>query len=546
MRVSGNIFLCFILFILSACQTAINIEIKSTNSEDELINHTAETTVVPEIVTVAEPEHQITVPIAKVEPIYENIWDRLRAGFSLERELSRERVNREVEWFKRNPEYVERVSKRAAPHLHYITEELEKNGLPMEFALLPIVESAFDPFAYSHSRAAGPWQFIPSTARLYGIDIDWWYDGRRDVRASTRAAVSYLKYLHKLFDGDWILALAAYNSGQGNILSAIRKSSLPRDQINFWRLDLLRETQSYVPRLLAISEIIANPEQYNMELPPVPNKPYWEEVDINGQLDLNVAASLAGISSEELYTLNAGFNQWATHPEGPHDLLIPIASVENFKLALKDLPAVQRVTWHRHKVSDGESLGILAQRFDTTVETIRNINKIKGTMIRVGDSLLIPTPNRGSSYNMTSSARLERKQIAIERSHGSPPIIHTIAAGDSLWEISRDYGVDMRELANWNGMGTRSKLYIGKELKIFVPRPAVGEPVTHTSQKPNTRRLRKLNYRVRNGESLSLIASKFNVSVADIESWNENLSTRKYIHPGERLVLYIDVTSQIN
>ncbi len=419
--------------------------------------------------------------------------------------------------------------------------------MPMEFALLPIVESAFDPFAYSHSRASGLWQFIPSTARLYGLKIDWWYDGRRDVRTSTRAAITYLSYLNTLFDGDWLLALAAYNSGQGNVRSSIRKSSLPDDQISFWTLDLLRETRSYVPRLLAISEIIAKPEQYGISLPEIPNQPYWEAIDIRGQLDLNKAAAMAGINSRSLYTLNPGYNQWATHPDGPHELLIPVPSAEKFRIALDSLSPAERVAWHRHQILPGESLGVIAQRFNTTVRTLKSINDINGSMIRAGDSLLIPVEAAGTTYDMTSTARLEKRQQAIEQAKGSAPLLHKVVAGDSLWEISRKYNVNMRELARWNGMGTRSRLYPGTTLKVFAPKPKASSIDSPPTAAPTQiQQIRKLNYRVREGESLSLIASKFNVSVKNIESWNTGLNDQKYIHPGDHLTLYVDVTALIN
>jgi len=476
-----------------------------------------------------------------------NLWQRMRDGFRLSHETDRKRVMDELKWYVNHPEYVERVTKRAAPHLHYIIEELEKRGLPLEFALLPIVESAYDPFAYSHSRAAGLWQFIPGTARVYGLKIDWWYDGRRDVRASTKAAIDYLEYLHNMLGEDWLLALAAYNAGQGNVLSSIRASKLPADEVNFWSLKVFRETYTYVPRLLAISELINHPDRYHMTLPDVANKPYWEVVETMGQLDLNKAAELADVSSKEIYLLNAGFNQWATHPDGPHELIIPVGKADVFRERVLELAPTERLAWQRHKVSYGESLGTIANKYRTTVGTIRSANNIRGNLIRAGESLMIPAASPDADYAMSQSSRLATKQQTLETRYGSEPIVYIVESGDSFWEIAHKFDVGMRELAKWNGMGTTGLLHPGTELKIFKKTNNTNNTQTKAqSVGQRANQVRKLNYRVRKGESLSLIASKFNISVQSIKSWNNALNVKKYIHPGDRLTLYVDVTRLIN
>ena len=232
-----------------------------------------------------------------------SFWEDLTSNFRIDREVGRDEVQTHINWYKRNPRHVERVAQRAKPYLQYIVKELKKNSLPLELALLPFIESAFDPFAYSHGRASGLWQFIPSTGRLYGLKIDWWYDGRRDVRESTRAAIRYLKRLNKLFEGDWLLAIAAYNAGEGNILKSIRRSGVQREQVTFWHLKVLSETSSYIPRLLAISEVISYPGKYGITLPDIPDEPYWGVVDIARQIDLNKAARLAEISQEDIVCL---------------------------------------------------------------------------------------------------------------------------------------------------------------------------------------------------------------------------------------------------
>jgi membrane-bound lytic murein transglycosylase D len=508
----------------------------------------------PPITQALEPEQTPNLPAAsepiteavEVEVIVENepvdLWERMRKGFQLSHEIDRQRVLVELKWFVTHPEYVERVAKRAGPHLYHVISEIERRGLPLEFALLPVVESAYDPFAYSHGRAAGLWQFIPSTARLYGLKIDWWYDGRRDVRASTKAAIDYLDYLHDLFDGDWLLALAAYNAGQGNVQSSIRASKLPKNEVNFWSLKVFRETYTYVPRLLAICEIIANPDRYHIRLPAFENEPYWEVVDINHQLDLYKAAELAEITTEKLYTLNPGFNQWATHPDGPHELVIPVSHLTTFRQNLAALDVNNRLSWKRHRVRRGENLGSIAGKYRTTIDTIRTANNITGTMIRTGDSLLIPVASTHIDYKLTQRGRLASKQERLKASYGKDPIVYLVRAGDSFWEISRQFDVGVRELAKWNGMGTSSVLYPGTKLKIYKKQAITLAQNRHKANE----QVRRVNYRVREGESLSLIAGKFNLTVQKIKSWNNALNLKKYIHPGDHLTLYVDVTQLIN
>ncbi len=497
--------------------------------------------IAPEPITEAVEREAVEAEvIVGSEPI--DLWERMRNGFQLSHEIDRQRVLVELKWFINHPEYVERVAKRAGPHLYHVISELERRGLPLEFALLPVVESAYDPFAYSHGRAAGLWQFIPSTARLYGLKIDWWYDGRRDVRASTKAAIDYLDYLHNLFDGDWLLALAAYNAGQGNVQSSIRASKLPKNEVNFWSLKVLRETHTYVPRLLAICEIIANPDRYHIRLPAFENEPYWEVVDITHQLDLYKAAELAEITTEKLYTLNPGFNQWATHPDGPHELVIPVSHLTTFRQNLAALDENNRLSWKRHRVRRGENLGSIAGKYRTTIDTIRTANNIAGTMIRTGDSLLIPAASSHIDYKLTQLGRLASKQERLKASYGNDPIVYLVQAGDSFWKISRQFDVGIRELAKWNGMGTSSVLYPGTKLKIYKKQVLTLE---QNRLKANEQ-VRRVNYRVREGESLSLIAGKFNLTVQKIKSWNNVLNLKKYIHPGDHLTLYVDVTALIN
>jgi len=511
-------------------------------SPDNAITSTPDASEAPVDSLVEKPIQALDEPVATAEI---DLWQRIRQGFTLDHELDRRRVQQEISWFRRHPEYIDRVAARASKHLFYIVEELEKNNMPLEIALLPVVESAYDPFAYSHGRASGLWQFIPSTARLYGLRIDWWYDGRRDVKDSTQAAIDYLQKLHKLLNDDWELALAAYNSGQGNIGKSIRRNQRAGKPVDFWSLKVPKETQSYVPRLLAISEVIAFPEKYGIKLKEIPNAPFWTEVNIDSQLDLAKAAELANLSAKALYELNSGYNQWSTHPTGPHRLLLPIETAPGFASRLSELPATERLAWKRHKIQNGESLGVIASRYHTTIDAIKTANGLSSNLIRAGNFLSIPMASNSTAYEMTSSARLKNKQNSLEKKYGASPFHYTVKAGDSFWKISREFGVGTRQVAKWNGMGTTQLLKPGMELLIFntSQKSQIEQTAKNEVQPARKDVIRKVNYSVRRGESLSLIANKFNLSVNNIKQWNEELYSKKYIQPGDKITLYVDVTA---
>ncbi|MFT5793841.1 MAG: membrane-bound lytic murein transglycosylase D, partial [Saprospiraceae bacterium] len=477
-----------------------------------------------------------------------DLWARIRQGLSLQHHLDEARVKAELNWYVRHPEYLDRVATRASRYLYYIVESIEQRQMPMELALLPIVESAFDPFAYSHGRASGLWQFIPGTARQYGMNIDYWHDGRRDVRQATTGALNYLERLHDRLDEDWFLALAAYNSGGGNVSSAMRKNRRASKPVDFFSLDLLKETRAYVPRLLAISAIIADPDKYGITLLSIADKPYWEMVEVGSQLDLAVAAREAEISLDELYLLNPSFNKWSTHPSGPHELLVPVNNADTLRVNLAALPVSQRLAWQRHLIKPGESLDVIARRYNTSVDSLRSANKLRGTMIRAGKSLLIPVAsNTGAVYQLSEAERLKKSQRKIEQKTGKMPLVYTVRSGDSFWEIARLHDVTVRTLAKWNGMAPRDTLMPGKELKIFNQSAASASSFIDDSgsvnQLPQAQEvIRKVNYRVRQGESLARIADKFNLSVASIKQWNDGISKQKYIQPGDRITLFVDVT----
>lgn len=466
------------------------------------------------------------------------IWKHIQEGFQLEEtDMYRASVQAEIEWFSSHKDYIDRVMERSEPFLYYILQEAEKRNLPTELVLLPIVESAFQPFAYSHGRAAGIWQFIPATGRLYGLKQDWWYDGRRDIHASTQAALKYLDNLNKMFDGDWMLALAAYNSGSGTVQRAVRDNKRANKPTDFWHLKLPKETRTYVPKLLALKALIADPEKYEITLRCIPYAPGFKQVDTGSQIDLALAAKLADIELDTLYNYNPAYNRWTTSPKGPHTLLLPVDAADMFEANLPSVPDSERVRWKRHLIKEGETLSHIAVKYNTTVKHLRTVNKLDKNTIRAGKNLLIPVASRDrSDYTLSAS---ERKKTIQDTEQGKQRITHIVQNGDSFWKIAREYDVDMHKLAKWNGMAVRDPLRAGQNIVIWKQ----NDPSSiQLSQRKPSDTIKSISYTVRNGDSLSRIASRYNVSVNDLHRWNS--LNDKYLQPGQRIKVYIDITEQ--
>lgn len=481
----------------------------------------------------------------------EDLWQHVRKNLKMP-VPDEKRIRNQQRWYRQHPAYMQRVNKRAAPFFKHIVDKLEAANMPMELALLPIVESAFDPFAYSHGRAAGMWQFIPGTARRFGIKQNWWFDGRRDAIASTDGAIKYLKYLNEMFDGDWLHAVAAYNSGEGRVMRAIKKNKRLGKPTDFWHLDLPTETRAYVPKLLALSDLLIRAEELNFKWPSMKNQATTKVVNIGSQIDLAMAANWAGLTVEQLHSLNPGFNQWATDPKGPHRLLLPIEKVEQFQLALANKPDTERLNWVRHKIRSGDSLLKIAKKYHTSVDVIQQVNKIKGNVIRAGDHVMVPVALKSLDYySLSEEQRLIAKQ---SKKRGAYKVEHTIKRGDTLWDISREYKVNHRNLAKWNGMAPTDPLKVGKKLVVWLNKvsdeqvakvqSAIEKGVVEKSGAipASGSVMRTVTYTVRKGDSLARIANKFNVDIKQITKWNQ-LNTKKYLQPGQKLKLFIDVTS---
>jgi len=485
-----------------------------------------------QVVEVPESESKVDDPSRTVAGLtpeqYPDVFDRIRAGFKLEDVDSRQ-IDVQLAFYANNPQYLERVFGRAVPYLHHIVQEIEKRGMPLELALLPVVESAFEPYARSWATANGLWQFMPGTGEKFGLKQDWWYDGRRDVMESTRAALDYLQYMHDEFFDDWLLAIAAYNCGEFRVQREVNKNRALGKPVDFFSLSLPSETRAYVPKLMAMRRLVANPEDYGIAFSPIPNEPYFIKVDTGGQLDLTLAAELAGITLDEVYELNPGFHRWATDPAGPHRLLLPRDSADSFTKNLALLSPDQRVRVSLHTVKNGESVASIAKKYKTQPIVVRDMNTLQeGTTLVVGTELRVPT----AVVNLPAKVMLAAARVDGNGARsGRRPGVHVVRSGDSLWRIAKRNRMDVATLARLNGMGTGDTLRAGQKLVLNTRAPS-------GKKSGSSAKSRAVSYNVRSGDTLSRIAKVFGVTVTDLVSWN-GISKHSTLRPGQKLTVNV-------
>ncbi len=461
---------------------------------------------------------------------YPDVFDRIRAGFKLE-DIESRQIDTQLAYFANNPQYLERVFGRASLYMHHIVKEIESRGMPLELALLPVIESAFEPYARSWATANGLWQFMPGTGERFGLKQDWWYDGRRDVLASTKAALDYLQYMHDEFFDDWLLAVAAYNCGEFRVQREVNKNRALGKPVDFFSLSLPSETRAYVPKLMAMRRLVANPEAYGIEFSPIPNEPYFTKVETGGQLDLTLAAELAGITIEEVYELNPGFHRWATDPAGPHFLLLPRDTAESFKQNLQLLSPDERVRVSIHKVKQGESVASIARKYKTHPIVVRDMNQIDNAApLTVGTELRVPT----AVVNLPAKVMLAAARVdgGGDR-RGRRPTVHVVRSGDSLWRIAKRHRMDVNTLARLNNMRPSDTLRTGQKL-VLNTRASSGSRTA--SAAPGN--ARQVSYKVRSGDTLSRIAQVFGVTVSDLVNWN-GISRNSTLRPGQRLMVNV-------
>lgn len=457
----------------------------------------------------------LTDSITTAEP--EDIWQRVRDGYQMQDDIGiNPRIEQQRLWFVSNPSFIEKSGERSSPYIHYIVERLAERNMPMELALLPMIESAYNPFAYSSANAVGLWQFIPSTGRYFNLRQTSWYDGRRDVMASTNAAMDYLSRLHEMFNGDWLLALAAYNAGEGRVSRAIernQKLGLPTD---YWNLPLPKETQNYVPKLLALSQVVMSPQAYGVDLEPIANEPYFEQVVLKRRMDLSRVAAMADLDEDELYQLNPAFKQRITL-DGPPHLLVPTANAELLTANLALMKPQDLVDWQQYSVRSGDSLSGIANRHHLTVSILKDINKLSNNHLRIGQVLSIP-----------AQPGVTPKEPLFQTAAGRTATLRTyrVKNGDNLWQIAKTHQVSVKDVKRWNKI-TGNTLHAGQALALYD-----AQATTKTSNGP---RGDVTYYKVRKGDSLYVIAKRFKVEMQHLQRWNPR--TGSAIKPGQTLTL---------
>lgn len=395
-----------------------------------------------------------------------DVWQRIRRGFAVPN-IDTPLVKQWEDFYAGKPDYIARMTDRASLYLYYVVEQLEKRGMPTELALLPFVESAYNPTAYSSAHASGMWQFIPSTGKTYKLKQDWWKDERRDVIASTNAALDYLQYLYE-FHGDWHLALASYNWGEGAVKRAIDKNRVRNRPTDYLSLDMPNETRNYVPKLQAIKNIIARPAQYNIALPKVDNQPYFVTVRAR-DIDIATAAKLANLSVEEFKALNPGFHRPFIPGTEDTEILLPADKAQAFldNLSQHEGPLS---SWTTYKVKRTESVTAIARRLGLAPATLASVNNLslsrtttvgKGkrkrtvsrpTMVAAGTLLAVPRAQLAKAESKAAQvAAAERPVRAATRSGGVRTAsytvrTHVVRKGETLFSIARLYGITVDEL----------------------------------------------------------------------------------------------------
>ncbi|HWV16663.1 MAG TPA: transglycosylase SLT domain-containing protein [Cellvibrio sp.] len=370
----------------------------------------------------AQPEAPQPEAVGKVDAMpsdrdsrYSNIWDRIRSGYGLPT-VSDSRLGNPARWYANKQSYINRFAGQAEPYLYYVVSEMEANGLPLELAFIPIIESSYNPHVISPSNTAGIWQFIPETGRNFGLKQNSWYNGRKDVIASTDAAIRYLKKLHDNFNSDWLLVVAAYNAGEGNISRAIERNRRAGKATDFWSLQLPKHTQDYIPQLLILAKVIANPSAHNVSLPAIANTPYFVKVNVSKQVNIAQVAKQANMDANELKKLNSGLNGWLTSPGG-QQLLVPVADAGEFTAQLNTMPTLAAIA------TDAE---------ETAADKKSTASGKKPKQAR----------NESSAY-------------------------YTVKSGENLWSIAKAQKISVKALAKLNEISLNAVLKPGQKLLLL-------------------------------------------------------------------------------
>lgn len=466
----------------------------------------------------------------------ENIWEVLRHEFTLPHYEENPAVQEKISWFLTHQNELLHTANRAAPYLYFILQQVRKRHLPVEYVLLPMIESGFNPFAYSSAGAAGMWQIMPGTASGYGIKQSWWYDGRRDIIASTRAALDHLVYLGSFFEGNWLLATAAYDTGEGNVLAAVRKNNLEGKPIDFWSLPLAQETRDYVPRLLALAAIISHPDKYLITFPQAKNAPYLAEVNLNAQIDLKHAALLAGLSLQKLRQLNPGYNHTATAPTGPFKLILPIENIPQFTENLTYSPLYKRFTWMNYAAKKGDNWQTVARQFNVSTDSLKKVNPLLASNLKPGTQLVVPRSVPPISESILKSIP---ERITTAKVSSINPEIYTqkytlqpgdtlymVRRGDDLNKIAKKFNSDVTLIRSVNQLSQTHLINEGEQLIIPTHMARSHQYVLSPGD---------TLYMVRKHDTIESIAAKFHVSIAELRL--ANLLSSNDVKEGDHLLV---------
>ena len=452
-----------------------------------------------------EPEPIIAI---KSDAIYESVWDRIALNSTIQNQELDEETLQYLNAYLASPEQLNKLLVKGEYFIFFVLEQLEKYDLPPELALLPYIESNYDPFSISTSGAMGLWQFMPATARIYGLEDTWWYEQRHDPLISTKAAVRYLAYLHNRFGKDLTYTLSAYNGGPTLLEKQIKLNRRTGKAIDYKSLRLPKQTKAYVPKFKAIVELIINAKKYDIQLPKFPNRSVLGQITLDGQIEIFAFSEFSNLKPEFIYKLNAGYTKWASPPGKTTTFNIPIEFVEPLNNKKDGFTQANQINWVTHKVSKGDSLWKIADQYDTEVSVLKKVNYLQSNLLNLNQQLLIPL---GNSKNQTFI----------------PYQAHIISEGDTLWGLGIKYEISPNEIAKNNGLKISSDLRIGKQLNIG------NKNIYRTI---NSKK-RTILYSVKQGDSLYRIADIFNIQIKDIIELNS--ISENEIKPGQVLKIII-------
>lgn len=461
-------------------------------------------------------------------PQHDDLWQRIKNGYAMPDSTSALTTKHE-EWYSSRPDYVQRMVERSQRYLFHIVEEVEKRGMPTEIALLPMIESAYNPKAYSKSSASGIWQFIPSTGKHFGLKQNWWVDNRRNITMATDAALTYLQKLHAMF-GAWDLALAAYNAGEGTVGRAIernRKLGLPTD---YESLNLSDETKNYVPKLQAVKNLMTDPSNYGLKIPTIANTPYFAKVSAPARIDTHLVAKLAEINHEEFLALNPSYDRPLINSDRENlELLLPIMAAQTFRTNLANYEK-PLVNWQTYQAKRGESMDKIANKFGMNLAQLRDVNDLSAqAKMKKSTTILVPKSDANDDAPLTVIEDQEVEKEAPQKQ----TITHKVKKGEVMQSIAKYYGVSVKQILAANAL-RNGKLKTGQVLNIDVTDAKDNASANKSASKSKIID-KKQTYIVKRGDTLHSIADKFDVAVADLKRWNKKSSS--HITPGAKLII---------